>query len=122
MRTMYVNLSYASEVLVAVCYHLLLEVVDTLSHKANFVVLNSGNEISSHIVFVLVVVLFFIYAAKVLLFFDMCKFLVQKNSFFVSFFQYRTHKRKNTTRKHAQKKPRRAIAARRGTHKHNRYI
>ena len=86
VRTMYVNLSYASEVLVAVCYHLLLEVVDTLSHKANFVVLNSGNEISSHIVFVLVVVLFFIYAAKVLLFFDMCKFLMQKNVFFVSFF------------------------------------
>ena len=28
--------------------------------------------------------LFFIYAAKVLLFFDMCKFLVQKNVFFVS--------------------------------------
>ena len=121
MRTMYVNISYASEVLVAVCYHLLLEVVDTLSHKANFVVLNSGNEISSHIVFVLVVVLFFIYAAKVLLFFDMCKFLVQKNAFFVSFFQYHTYKRKNATLKH-DKKPRRAIAARRGTHKHNRYI
>ena len=69
VRTMYVNLSYASEVLVAVCYHLLLEVVDTLSHESDFVVLNSGNEISSHIVFVLVVVLFFIYAAKVLLFF-----------------------------------------------------
>ena len=103
VRTMYVNISYASEVIVAVCYHLLLEVVDTLSHEADFVVLNSGNEISSHIVFVLVVVLFFIYAAKVLLFFDMCKFLVQKNSFFVSFFQYRTHKRKNATRKHAQK-------------------
>ena len=29
--------------------------------------------------------LFFVYAAKVLLFFDMCKFLVQKNVFFVSF-------------------------------------
>lgn len=52
MRTMYVNISYASEVLVAVCYHLLLEVVDTLSHEADFVVLNSGNEISSHIVVV----------------------------------------------------------------------
>ena len=76
-------------------------------------VLNSVDKISFHIVFVLVVVLFFIYAAKVLLFFDMCKFLVQKNVFFVSFFQYRTHKRKNTTRKHAQK-TRRAIAARRG--------
>ena len=43
----------------------------------------------------LVVVLFFNYAAKVLLFFDMCKFLVQKNAFFVSFFQYKTYKRKN---------------------------
>ena len=69
----------------------------------------------------LVVVLFFNYAAKVLLFFDMCKFLMQKNVFFVSFFQYRTRKRKNATLKH-DKKPRRAIAARRGTHKHNRYI
>lgn len=52
MRTMYVNISYASEVLVAVCYHLLLEVVDTLSHKANFMVLNSVYKISFHVVFV----------------------------------------------------------------------
>ena len=52
VRTMYVNISYASEVLVAVCYHLLLEVVDTLSHKADFVVLNSVDKISFHVVFV----------------------------------------------------------------------
>ena len=52
VRTMYVNISYASEVLVAVCYNLLLEVVDTLSHKANFVVLNFVNKISFHVVFV----------------------------------------------------------------------
>lgn len=49
---MYVNISYASEVLVAVCYHLLLEVVDTLSHEADFVVLNFVNKISFHVVFV----------------------------------------------------------------------
>ena len=36
--------------------------------------------------FLVVIVLFFNYAAKVLLFFDMCKFLMQKNVFFVSFF------------------------------------
>ena len=77
-------------------------------------VLNFGNEISFHTVFVLVVVLFFVYAAKVLLFFDVCKFLVQKNAFFVSFFQYHTRKRKNATRKHEQK-TRRAIYARRVT-------
>ena len=161
VRTMHINIRHPAEVLVAVCYYLLLEVVDTFSHEADFVVLNSVYKISFHIVFVLVVVIpfraviyitdvimvlvappsgliltrqrpsllscafanflvvchccvcFLFYAAKVLFFFDMCKFLVQKNVFFVSFFQYVTHKRKNTTRKHAQK-TRRAIAARRG--------
>ena len=54
------------------------------------------NVVSISLLF-LVVVLFFNYAAKVLLFFDMCKFLVQKNVFFASFFQYRTHERKNAT-------------------------
>ena len=35
--------------------------------------------------FLVVIVLFFNYAAKVLLFFDMCKFLVQKNHFLYHF-------------------------------------
>ena len=84
---MHVNISYASEVLVAVCYHLLLEVVDTLSHEADFVVLNSVDKISFHVVFVFSCCFVFLFdAAKVLLFFDMCKFFMQKNVFFVSFF------------------------------------
>ena len=52
VRTVNMNLRYPSEVLIAVCYNLLLEVVDTLSHKADFVVLNFVNKISFHVVFV----------------------------------------------------------------------
>ena len=52
VRTMYVYFRATTYVLVAVCYHLLLEVVDTLSHEADFVVLNSVDKISFHVVFV----------------------------------------------------------------------
>lgn len=52
VRTVNMNLRYPSEVLIAVCYHLLLEVVDTFSHDVNFVVLNFVNKISFHVVFV----------------------------------------------------------------------
>ena len=61
----------------------------------------------------LVVVLFFIYAAKVLLFFDMCKFFVQKNAFLYHFSNI-GHTKVKMQHANTHKKPRRAIAARRG--------
>ena len=66
------------------CFH--LEVVDTFSHDVNIAILNFVNKISFHNVFVFSCLLFFLFdAAKVLLFFDMCKFLVQKNAFLYHF-------------------------------------
>ena len=72
--------------LVAVFYHFHFEVVDTFSHDVNIVILNFVDEVRFHNVFVFSCLLFFLfYAAKVLLFFDMCKFLVQKNAFLYHF-------------------------------------
>ena len=84
---MHINLCHTAKVFVAVLYCFHLEVVDTFSHDVNIVFLNFVDKISFHIVFVFSCLLFFLFDdAKVLLFFDMCKFLVQKNAFFVSFF------------------------------------
>ena len=72
--------------LFAVFYHFNFEVVDTFSHDINIVILNFADKISFHIVFVFSCLLFFLFdAAKVLLFFDMCKFLVQKIHFLYHF-------------------------------------
>ena len=59
MRTMHVNLCHTAKVFVVVLYCFHLEVVDTLSNEADFVILNFVNKISFHIVFVLVGILFF---------------------------------------------------------------
>ena len=86
MRTMHINLFQYTEMLFAVFYHFHFEVVDTFSHDINIVILNFVDKIRFHIIFVFSCLLFFLFdAAKVLLFFDMCKFLVQKNEFLYYF-------------------------------------
>ena len=72
VRTVNMNLRYPSEVLIAVCYHLLLEVVDTLSHEADFVVLNFVNKISFHVVFVFSCCFVFLFTLQRYCFFLIC--------------------------------------------------
>ena len=113
---MHVNLCHTAKVFVAVLYCFHLEVVDTFSHDVNIVILNFVNEVRFHNVFVFSYLLFFLFdAAKVLLFFDMCKFLVQKNAFLYHFSNI-GHTKGKMQYANTRKKPRRAIAARRGTY------
>ena len=99
--------------LLAVLYCFHLEVVDTFSHDVYIVMLNFVNNISFHIVFVLVFFLFFNYDANVLLIFYICKFFVQKNVFLYHFSNI-GHANRKMKYENTHKKPRRAIAARRG--------